>query len=94
VLARLHDAGFVHAAVVGKGGARAIRVSGGAPLRIAVRTAERLRAAGHEPRVVAEVARSSRITLRHGNFTSRREAEAAGRDIARLGVVSEVVEIR
>jgi hypothetical protein len=31
--------------------------------------------------------------LRHGNFTSREEAEAIGREITRLGVPNEVVQI-
>lgn len=41
-----------------------------------------------------EAAQPGQLTLRHGNFASREEAEAAGREISRLGVPNEVVEIR
>ncbi len=94
VMVRLHQDGFAQAVMVDQGENPVIRISGGIPLRIAVRIAERLRAAGHEPRISAEAARGPQITLRHGNFTSREEAEEVGREISRLGVVYEVVQVR
>jgi len=44
--------------------------------------------------VVAERSRAGQIALRHGNFASREEAEAASREIARLGVANEVIRLR
>jgi len=94
VAGKLRDGGFAQAVVVGGAEGPKVRVGEALPLRIAVRTAERLRAAGHQPRVSAESPRGGWITLRHGNFTSKEEAEAVGREISRLGVVAEVVQIR
>ena len=60
----------------------------------AVRLAERLRAAGYGARILAEAAQAAQITLRHGNFASRAEAESVRREISRLGVLTEVVQVR
>jgi cell division septation protein DedD len=64
------------------------------PLRSAVELAVTLRAAGYDVRVVAEADRTGQIRLRHGRFASRQEAEAVGREIARLGMPNEVVRVR
>ena len=40
-----------------------------------------------------ESAQPGQVTVRHGNFASREEAAAIGREISRLGVPNEVVEI-
>ena len=71
-----------------------VRVGEATPLRTAVQLAEKLRASGYDARVVAEAARAGEVSLRHGNFASRAEAEAASREIARLGVPNEVIQIR
>jgi len=94
VMTRLHQEGFAEAIMSGAAEASVIRIAQAVPLRTAVRIAERLRAAGHEPRVSAEAAGAGQITLRHGTFTSEEEAEAVGREISRLGVPYEVVPIR
>jgi hypothetical protein len=71
-----------------------IRVGPPAPLRTAVHLAEKLRAAGYDARVATETTRAGQVSLRHGNFASRAEADAASRDVARLGVPNEVIQVR
>ncbi|MGH7367699.1 MAG: SPOR domain-containing protein [Candidatus Rokuibacteriota bacterium] len=71
-----------------------VRVGPPAPLRTAVQLAQKLQAAGYEARVASEPTRAGQVRLRHGNFASRAEAEAASREVARLGVPNEVVQVR
>jgi cell division protein FtsN len=71
-----------------------VRVGEATPLRTAVQLAEKLRTAGLDARVVTEATHAGQVSLRHGNFASRGEAEAASREIARLGVPNEVIQIR
>ena len=94
VVERLRQEGFSQAVVLGGGEGVAVRVAQAMPLRLAVKVAERLRAAGHEARVAVDSATAEQVALRHGNFTSRREAEAVSREISWLGVPSEVVQVR
>ena len=91
---RLQREGYGPAVLlVGRSGAT-VRVGDATPLRTAVQLAEKLRAAGHDARVVTEATHAGQLSLRHGNFASRGEAEAASREIARLGVPNEVIQIR
>jgi cell division protein FtsN len=94
IVSRLREDGFAQTVMPEGAWGTDIRVAQAIPLRTAVRVAERLRSAGHEPRVWAEAARAGQVTLRHGTFTSREEAEAVGREISRLGMDNEVVQIR
>jgi len=71
-----------------------IRVGPPVPLRTAVQLAEKLRAAGYDARVATEPTRAGQVSLRHGNFASRAEAEEASREVARLGVPNEVIQVR
>ncbi len=71
-----------------------VRVGPPAPLRTAVQLAEKLRAAGYDARVVSEPTRAGQVSLRHGNFASRAEAETTSREVARLGVPNEVIQVR
>jgi cell division septation protein DedD len=71
-----------------------IRVGPPVPLRTAVQLAEKLRAAGYDARVPTEPTRAGQVSLRHGNFASRAEAEEASREVARLGVPNEVIQVR
>jgi len=71
-----------------------VRVGPPTPLRTAVQLAEKLRAAGYDARVATEPTRAGQVSLRHGNFASRTEAEAASREVARLGVPNEVIQVR
>ena len=71
-----------------------VRVGAPTPLRTAVQVAEKLRAAGYDARVATEPTRAGQVSLRHGNFASRAEAEEASREVARLGVPNEVIQIR
>jgi cell division protein FtsN len=79
--------------LVGRNGVT-IRVGTPTPLRTAVQLAEKLRAAGYDARVATEPTRAGQVSLRHGNFASRAEAEEASREVARLGVPNEVIQIR
>ena len=71
-----------------------VRVGPPAPLRSAVQLAEKLRATGYDARVATETTHAGQVNLRHGNFASRAEAEAASREVARLGVPNEVIQVR
>lgn len=94
VVERLRQEGFAQAVVLAVRDGLAVRAAQSLPLRTAVQAAERLRAAGHDARVSAEASRAGQITLRHGNFATREEAEAASLEIARLGVSNEVIRLR
>ena len=71
-----------------------IRVNEPLPLRRAVELGERLRAGGHEVRVAAQPGEAVAFTIRHGNFPSKREADARAEELGRLGLVSQVVQVR
>ncbi len=71
-----------------------VRVGPPSPLRTAVQLAEKLRAGGYDARVATEPTRAGQVSLRHGNFASRAEAEAASSEVARLGVPNEVIQVR
>jgi len=91
---RLQKDGFAQSAMlVGRSGVT-VRVGAPTPLRTAVQLAEKLRGAGYDARVATETTRAGQVSLRHGNFASRAEAEAAGREIAKLGVPNEVIQVR
>jgi hypothetical protein len=79
--------------LVGRNGVT-VRVGAPTPLRTAVQLAEKLRAAGHDARVATEPTSAGQVSLRHGNFASRAEAETASREVARLGVPNEVIQVR
>jgi len=91
---RLHKEGHPPSVLlVGRTGVT-VRVGPPAPLRTAVQLAEKLRAAGYDARVATETTRAGQVSLRHGNFASRAEAETASREVARLGVPNEVIQVR
>jgi cell division septation protein DedD len=91
---RLQKEGFPQSVLlIGRNGV-IVRVGAPTPLRTAVQLAEKLRGAGYDARVATEPARSGQVSLRHGNFASRPEAEAASREISRLGVPNEVIQVR
>lgn len=94
VVERLRQEGFAQAVVLAAKDGLAVRVAHSLPLRTAVQTAEQLRGAGHDPRVTGEANPAGHVSLRHGNFATRQEAEAASREIARLGVPNEVIQLR
>jgi hypothetical protein len=91
---RLRKDGFPPSVLlVGRTGVT-VRVGPPEPLRSAVQLAEKLRAGGYEARVTTEPTRAGQVSLRHGNFASRAEAEEASREVARLGVPNEVIQVR
>jgi len=71
-----------------------VRVGPPTPLRTAVQLAEKLRATGYDARVATEPTRAGQVSLRHGNFASRAEADTASREVTRLGVPNEVIQVR
>jgi len=71
-----------------------VRVGPPTPLRTAVQLAEKLRAGGYDARVATEPTSAGQVSLRHGNFASRAEAEETSREVARLGVPNEVIQVR
>lgn len=94
VVERLQKDGYGSGVLlVGRNGVT-VRVGAATPLRTAVQVAEKLRAAGYDARVVTDSTRAGQVSLRHGNFASRAEAEEASREMARLGVPNEVIQIR
>ncbi|MGH7415852.1 MAG: SPOR domain-containing protein, partial [Candidatus Rokuibacteriota bacterium] len=91
---RLQREGYPPSVLLVRRAGVTVRVGPPAPLRTAVQLAEKLRAAGYEARVVAQPTHAGQVSLRHGNFASRAEAEAASREVARLGVPNEVIQVR
>ena len=71
-----------------------VRAAEPLPLRRAVELAERLRAAGQPVRVAAQPGQTMAYTVRHGSFASRPEAEARAGELVRLGLVSQVIQVR
>ena len=91
---RLQKDGYAQGVLmVGRTGVT-VRVGVPTPLRTAVQLAEKLRGAGYDARVATEPTRAGQVSLRHGNFASRAEADEASREVARLGVPNEVIQIR
>ncbi|HWP75163.1 MAG TPA: SPOR domain-containing protein [Methylomirabilota bacterium] len=91
---RLQKDGYAQSVLlVGRTGVT-VRVGTPTPLRTAVQLAEKLRGAGYDARVATEPTRAGQVSLRHGNFASRAEADEASREVARLGVPNEVIQIR
>ncbi len=91
---RLQKDGYAQGVLmVGRTGVT-VRVGVPTPLRTAVQLAEKLRSAGYDARVATEPTRAGQVSLRHGNFASRAEADDASREVARLGVPNEVIQIR
>jgi capsular exopolysaccharide synthesis family protein len=90
----LREKGVGEATVVGTDPST-VRVGGAVPLRAAVELAERVRAAGYHVRVAAQRGEAVTFVIRHGNFVSPEEAEAKGRELARLSLPgSQVVQVR
>jgi SPOR domain len=91
---RLQKDGYAQGVLmVGRTGVT-VRVGVPTPLRTAVQLAEKLRGAGYDARVATEPTRAGQVSLRHGNFASRAEADEASREVTRLGVPNEVIQIR
>lgn len=90
--AYLKEQGGLPAVLLGKEPNLTVRVRKQMELHTAVRLTEQLRAEGHSVRVTAEDAQT--FIIRHGNFGSREEAEARGKELARLGLVNKIVKAK
>jgi hypothetical protein len=71
-----------------------VRADATLALRGAVRLAQRLRTAGYQVRVLAEPGPAALFILRHGNFSSRPEAEQVGEALEHLGLPNQIVQLR
>jgi succinoglycan biosynthesis transport protein ExoP len=94
LVASLREQGFGEASVLGGSEPLAVRVGALVPLRAAVQTAERLRAAGHRVRVSTQPGEAAAFVLRHGNFSTSEDAEAKRRELVRLGLAPQVVRVK
>jgi len=94
LVAALREQGFAEPVVLGESEPLAVRVGPPLPLRGAVQVAERLRAGGHPVRVAAQPGEAATFAVRHGNFATADEAAATARELARLGVPSQIVRAR
>ena len=70
-----------------------VRVGEAVPLRRAVELGERLRSAGHQVRVAAQAADAA-FTIRHGSFGSKSDADARAQELGRLGLTTQVIQVR
>jgi succinoglycan biosynthesis transport protein ExoP len=89
----LRQQGFADARVV-RQDPSAVSLGEPLALRGAVELAERARSLGHRVRVAAEPGEAVAYTLRHGSFGSRAEAEAKAAELGRLGLSSQVIQVR
>jgi polysaccharide biosynthesis transport protein len=93
LVATLREQGFADAAVA-RQDPPAIRLGEPLALRGAVDLAERARALGHPVRVAAQPGEAVAYVIRHGNFASRLEAETRAEELGRLGLPSQVIQVR
>jgi cell division septation protein DedD len=93
LLVTLRDAGLDGIVRVA-GDGLSVRADATLALRGAVRLAQRLRTAGYEVRVLAEPGPAALFILRHGNFSSRPEAEQVGEALEHLGLPNQIVQLR
>ena len=94
LVASLREEGFGDAKVLGENAPLRVRVGTLLPLRAAVQVAESLRTAGHHVRVAAQPGEAPSFVIRHGNFTSAEEAQAASQELQRLGLANQVVRVK
>jgi polysaccharide biosynthesis transport protein len=94
LVASLRGEGFGDAVVLGDADSASVRVGEPLPLRGAVQLAERLRRAGHQVRIAAEPGEAVTFVIRHGNFTSREEAEAKRHEFLGLGLPNQAVQVK
>lgn len=94
LLNTLRGQGFDEASVLPTGESLAVRVGELLPLRGAVELAGQLKAKGHMVRVATQPGEAVTFVIRHGNFTSRQEAEEKGQELAQLGLPNHVVRAK
>jgi polysaccharide biosynthesis transport protein len=90
----LRGEGFSDPVVLTGADSVSVRVGEPLPLRGAVQLAERLRGGGHHVRIAAGAGQAVTFVIRHGNFTSREEAEAKRREFLGLGLPNQAVQVR
>jgi hypothetical protein len=93
ILSALRDAGLVGTVHRGAGGF-SVHADAALARRSAEVVARRLRAGGYGARVVAEPGTAATFVLRHGSYSTRRDAEQTSRALERLGLPNQVVQLR
>jgi cell division protein FtsN len=91
---RLREQGFEDTVLLGADGPLSVRVGQPLPLRGAVAVAEKLRALGHPVRVASEPGEVATFVVRHGAYASREQAGEKGEALKRLGLTTQIVQVR
>jgi polysaccharide biosynthesis transport protein len=94
LVATLREHAFPEPVVLGGAGPSSVRVGDPVPLRAAVQLAERVKRAGYQVRIAAQAGEAVTYTIRHGNFTTAAEAEAKSRELERLGLPNQPVQVK
>jgi Mrp family chromosome partitioning ATPase len=94
VAAALREQGFPDPVVLEGEPGPSLRIGEPLVLRGAVQLGERLRARGHHVRIAVQRGEAVTFVIRHGNFTSRPEAEGKSQELERLGLANHVVRVK
>jgi hypothetical protein len=94
VSAALREQGFPDPVVLEGEPGPSLRIGEPLVLRGAVQLGERLRARGHHVRIAVQRGEAVTFVIRHGNFTSRPEAEGKSQELERLGLANHVVRVK
>ncbi|HSF07284.1 MAG TPA: SPOR domain-containing protein, partial [Methylomirabilota bacterium] len=94
VAAALREQGFPDPVVLDGEPGPSVRIGEPLVLRGAVQLGERLRARGHHVRIAVQRGEAVTFVIRHGNFTSRQEADGKSQELERLGLANHVVRVR
>jgi polysaccharide biosynthesis transport protein len=94
VASALREQGFPDPVVLDGEPGPTVRIGEPLVLRGAVQLGERLRARGHHVRIAVQRGEAVTFIIRHGNFTSRQEAEGKSQELERLGLANHVVRVR
>jgi cell division protein FtsN len=91
---RLREQGFEDTVLLGDDGPLSVRVGQPLPLRGAVAVGEKLRALGHPVRVASQPGEVATFVVRHGAYASREQAGEKGEALKRLGLTTQIVQVR
>ncbi len=94
VATALREQGFPDPVVLDGDSGPSVQIGEPLVLRGAVQLGERLRARGHQVRIATQRGEAVTFVIRHGNFTSRQEADTKSQELERLGLANNVVRVR